>query len=224
MCYDWFQQFLINEFEPVLQFSQISIRIRIRILFGNRFLLSYALNVNDAHEIQFCSTKFFQIFFFHDQDQDHEDNQDFVMKFIKRSLLSILRIPTKFDVTLQSFCENPNSFQDQERIRIMILLWISIPDLHFIHKRHPTQFCLDPLTPSKDCGSTDKVHVSTARQTHRQTDIFFCLFCLLRHTKHEHLSKGENFVFHSCYYNTFSFYILRMRWESKKSIFFLIRV
>ena len=32
-----------------------------------------------------------------------------------------------------------------------------------------------------------KVHVRTARQPDRQTDgIFFCLFCLLRHTKHEH--------------------------------------
>ena len=24
----------------------------------------------------------------------------------------------------------------------------------------------------------------------------FCLFCVLRHTKHEHSSKGENFFFH----------------------------
>ena len=36
-----------------------------------------------------------------------------------------------------------------------------------------------------------------------------------RHTKHKHSSKGENFFFHSCDYNTFSFYILRMSWESK---------
>ena len=32
-------------------------------------------------------------------------------------------------------------------------------------------------------------------QTDRQTEIFFCLFCLPRHTKHEHSSKGENFFF-----------------------------
>ena len=32
--------------------------------------------------------------------------------------------------------------------------------------------------------------------TARQTDgHFFCLFCLLRHTKHEHSSKGEFFFF-----------------------------
>ena len=64
-----------------------------------------------------------------------------------------------------------------------------------------------------------KVHVRSARQpdgqTDRQTEISLFLFCLLRHTKHEHSSKGENFVFPSCDYNTFSFYILRMWWESK---------
>ena len=58
--------------------------------------------------------------------------------------------------------------------------------------------------------------------TYRQTDRrkFFLLVCLLRHTKHEHSSKGENFFFfHSCDYNTCSFYILRMWWESKKFSF-----
>ena len=60
-------------------------------------------------------------------------------------------------------------------------------------------------------------YVRTARHPDRQTDgIFFGLFCLLRHTNHEHLWKGENFFFHSCDYNTFSRYILRMWWESKK--------
>ena len=61
----------------------------------------------------------------------------------------------------------------------MVLLWISIPDLHFIHRRHPPNF----------------VWIRTARQPDRQTEIFFCLFCLLRHTKHKHSSKGENFLF-----------------------------
>ena len=61
------------------------------------------------------------------------------------------------------------------------------------------------------------VHVKSLR-TYVQTDrrkFFFGLFCLLRHKNHEHLSKGENFFFHLCVYNTFSFYILRMWWESK---------
>ena len=50
----------------------------------------------------------------------------------------------------------------------------------------------------------------------RQTDgNFFCSFCLLTHSKHEHSSKGENFFIYSCDYNTFFFYIYRMWWESK---------
>ena len=52
-------------------------------------------------------------------------------------------------------------------------------------------------------------------QPDRQTDgNFFCLFSVLRYTKHEHSSKVE-FVFQSCDYNTFSFYILHMWWESE---------
>ena len=37
--------------------------------------------------------------------------------------------------------------------------------------------------------------IQTDRQTDRRPEIFFCLFCLLRHTNHKHLSKGENFFF-----------------------------
>ena len=62
---------------------------------------------------------------------------------------------------------------------------------------------------------TPRTYVRTDRQTDRRK-FLCCLFCLLRHTKHNHLSKGENFFLHSCDYNTFSFYILRMWWESKK--------
>ena len=60
-----------------------------------------------------------------------------------------------------------------------------------------------------------RTYVQPDIQTDGQTEIFFCLFCFLRHTKHEHSSNGENFFFHSCDYNTSSFYILRMWWESK---------
>ena len=83
-------------------------------------------------------------------------------------------------------------FKMRIRIRIMILLWISIPGLHFIHRRHPPNFVLTPL---KVIVSTWKVHVRTYRKTDRPTEIFFCLFRLLRYTKHEHSSKGENFSF-----------------------------
>ena len=40
------------------------------------------------------------------------------------------------------------------------------------------------------------VHMKSPR-TYSQTDrrkFFLCLFCLLRHTKHKHSSKGENFI------------------------------
>ena len=64
-----------------------------------------------------------------------------------------------------------------------------------------------------------RTYVHPDRQTDRRTDrrkFFLDLFCLLRHKNHKHLSKGKNFFFfHSCDYNTFSFYILRMWWESK---------
>ena len=42
---------------------------------------------------------------------------------------------------------------------------------------------------------TPRTYSQLVRQTDRQTDIFSCLFCLLRHTKHEYSSKGENFFF-----------------------------
>ena len=60
-----------------------------------------------------------------------------------------------------------------------------------------------------------RTYVHPDRQTDRQTEIFFYSFCLLKYTKHS--SKGENFFFHSCDYNTFSFYILSMWWESKNN-------
>ena len=52
--------------------------------------------------------------------------------------------------------------------------------------------------------------------TDRQTD-GNCFWLVLS----SNLSKGENFFFHSCDYNTFSFYILRMWWESKKNVGFI---
>ena len=48
MRFDWFNQFLTNQFESILGFCQILIRIRIRILFGNVILKSYILYVNDT--------------------------------------------------------------------------------------------------------------------------------------------------------------------------------
>ena len=72
-------------------------------------------------------------------------------------------------------------------------------------------YCVHMISP--------RTYVHPDRQTDRQTEISFGLFCLLRHTNHEHLSKGE-FFFHSCDYNTFSFYILHMWWESKNEMIY----
>ena len=101
------------------------------------------------------------------------------------------------------------------RIRIMsrirILLWNllekvilspmnSIPDLHsYIKDTHQILFgsansfesyCVHMKSP--------RTYSQTTRQTNKQADRqkdgnFFCLFCLLRHTKHGHSSKGGNF-------------------------------
>ena len=54
----------------------------------------------------------------------------------------------------------------------------------------------------------------TDGRTDRQTDLF-CLFWVLRYTKHGHSSKGK-FFFQSYDYNTFSLHVLRMRWKSEK--------
>ena len=78
----------------------------------------------------------------------------------------------------------------------MILLRISLPDLHFIHRRHPPNFFwIRQLLRNLLCKHQKSTYVQPDRQTDRQTEILFCLFCLLRHTKHEHSSKGENFFF-----------------------------
>ena len=63
-----------------------------------------------------------------------------------------------------------------------------------------------------------RTYSQTTRQTDRETDgNCLCLFCLLRHTiQNINIRQTERiFFFHSCDYNTFSFYILRMWWESK---------
>ena len=51
---------------------------------------------------------------------------------------------------------------------------------------------------------------------------FLCVFCLLRHTKHEHSSKERNFCFTHAITILF-FYILRMWCESKKFVYITFR-
>ena len=132
---------------------------------------------------------------------------------LEKVILYMLKISTKFGVAPQRFCENKNSVQNQDQDHDITLDFNTRPTFHIW--KTPTKFFLELLTPSKVIVSTWKVRVRTYIQTDRQTEIFFGLFCLLKHKNHKHLSKGQNLFFHSCDYNTFSFYILRMWWESK---------
>ena len=90
------------------------------------------------------------------------------------------------------------------------------------------QICLDLLTPLKVIVSTWKVHVLIARQPNRQTDrqaeIFFACFVFQVIQIVNIRQKEKIFFFHSCDYNTFSFYILRLWGESKKIIHWAINV
>ena len=55
----------------------------------------------------------------------------------------------------------------------------------------------------------------TDKQTDSQADIFFLLDLSSKIYKTWTFIKKREFFFHSCDYNTFSFYILRMSWERK---------
>ena len=68
-----------------------------------------------------------------------------------------------------------------------------------------------------------RTYVHPDRRTDRQTDgnFFFVLVLSSKTYKTWTLVKRREFFFHSWDYNTFSFYILRMWWESKNLRFFL---
>ena len=139
---------------------------------------------------------------------------------LEKVILYMLKISTKFGVALKSFCENQNCVQnqDQDQDHDITLDFNTRPTFHTW--KTPTKFCLDPLTPSKVTVSTWNVRVRTYIQTGRQTDrrkFFFCLFCLLRHTNHEHLSKGEIFFFTHAI-TILSLFTYFVWWESKNQI------
>ena len=89
-------------------------------------------------------------------------------------MFHIPKIPTKFGVALQSFCENQNSVQDQDQDHDFTLDFNTRPTFHTY------------TTPSKLIVPTARIHARTARQpdrqtdnrTDRQTEIFFacCVF------------------------------------------------
>ena len=103
-------------------------------------------------------------------------------------MLCMLKIPTKFGFALRKvFVKIKILFRI--RIRIMILLWISyIEDTHQILFRSADSFesyCVHSQNP--------RTYSQTDRQIDRQTEIFFPLFCVLSHIKHEHSSRRQNF-------------------------------
>ena len=108
-------------------------------------------------------------------------------------MLCILKIPTKFGIVPQSFCQNQNPVQDQDQDQDhdFTLDFNTRPTFHT--QKTLTKFCLHSLTPSKVIVSTAKVHVQAGKQTDRR--IFFA--CFLRNIKHEHSSEGEFFFTHA---------------------------
>ena len=196
---DWFKLFSMNQFESVLRFSQISIRIRIRISFGNWFLYSYVLYVMILLKFSFVPQNFSEFFFFRIRIRVMCRIRISLWNLLEKVIRHMRKISTKFGVAPPSSCVNQNSIQnqDQDQDHDITLDFNTIPTFHTW--KTPTKFCLHPLTPSKVIVSTWKVHVrtyiQTSRHPDRQTKIFFGLFCLLRHKNHKHLSKGENFFF-----------------------------
>ena len=90
-------------------------------------------------------------------------------------MLHILKIPTEFGIVPQSFCKNINPFQSLDQYQDpMILLWISTPELQFIHTRHPPNFVWIRLLLLKLLFPRPE---STYVQLDRQTgENFFCSF------------------------------------------------
>ena len=71
----------------------------------------------------------------------------------------------------------------------MILLWISIPELHSVHRAHSPNFVRmrysfkSYYASGQACGQTDG-HID---------GFFFYFFWVIRHKKHRHSLKGDIF-------------------------------
>ena len=92
--------------------------------------------------------------------------------------------------------------------------------ISYIEDTHQIFFWIRWLVRKLLCPREKSTYVRTVRQTDRQidrqTEIFFCLVFSSKTYKSWTFIKRSEFFFHSCDYNTFYFYILRMWWESKK--------
>ena len=149
-------------------------------------------------KISFVPQNFFQNFFFQDQDQDHKKDQDFTMKFIGESyslyakdIHQIWCRSAKF-LWKSKFClESGSGSGSWHYFGFQYQTYIS-----YIEDTHQILFgSANSFKSYCDHMKSPRTYVHPDRQTDRQTEIFFGLFCLLRHTNHEHLSKGGNFFF-----------------------------
>ena len=143
-------------------------------------------------KFSFVLQSFFRIFFFTIRIRIMSRIRISLWNSLEKVILYMLKISTKFVVAPQSFCENHNSVQNQDKDQDhdISLDFNTRANISYIEDTHHILF------GSANSFRSYFLHMKsprTYRQTDRQTEIFFCLFCLLRHTNHEHLSKGEIF-------------------------------
>ena len=189
MRYDWFKQFSIN----LSRFFD-SVKFRSGSGSGYHLVIDFCLAMfymlMILMKFRFVPQTFFRIFFFQGQDQDPEQDQDFTIKFIGKSYFlytkdihEIWCRSAKF-LWKSKFCLGSGSGSGS-------WFYFGIQYQTYISYIDDTHQILFGNSFASYC-----VHIESTRakrQTGRQTKIFLCLFCLLRHTKHEHSSKGEIF-------------------------------
>ena len=173
MRYDWFKQFLINQFESVLRYSQIFIRIRIRIQF--LVIVYYAVMfymLMMPMKFSFVPQHFFR-FFFLDQDQDQEstskiNNKSYALCF--KDTHQIWCRSAKFCSKSKS-CSRWGSGSDS-------WFYFGFQYQTYISYVEDTHQILFGSAPSKVIVSTRKsTNVPTDIQTDRQTEnLFFACF------------------------------------------------
>ena len=139
----------------------------------------------------FVPQYFFRFFFLQDQDQDFTikiNNRSYVL--CSKDTNQISCRSAKFSSKLKSCLGSGSGSGSWLYFGFQYQIYIS-----YIEDTHQILFGSANSFESYCVHSQDS---RTYRQTTGQTDrrkFFFCLFCFLRHTKHELPSKGENFFF-----------------------------
>ena len=92
-------------------------------------------------KFSFVPQTFFRIFFFLESGSGLWAGSGFHYEIHWRKLFFMCKRYSPNLVSLRKvFVKIKILFRIGIRIRIMILLWVSIPDLNFIHRRHPPNF------------------------------------------------------------------------------------